>query len=81
MTSAQDQAASYLMTYIGPAAASEFQVCLHNREQRTGQALMNVLRLFAPGKYGMLTGSLVDPFYVDANVPASVEALINSERE
>jgi hypothetical protein len=43
--------------------------------QRSGQAFMNVLRAWDPDSYARLTGSDVDPFYLDEKITVALDRL------
>lgn len=55
-------------------AATRRLSSLH-RTERDGQNYMNVLSAFDRNAYTTITGSLLDPFYLDSRIPAFLGAV------
>jgi hypothetical protein len=71
----EDDASSILNWAYGRKAMIDFYTRITDREERIGQAFMNVLREVDLDEYARLAGSTVDPFYQDKNLPAAIDKL------
>ncbi len=71
----EDDAAEILEWGYGEEAKRQFLHQITTHDIRVGQAFMNTLRDFDLVGYRRLTGSLVDPFYDDAKLPAAIDRL------
>lgn len=66
---------SFLEWAYGEKARAMFMTGRNVLGQRSGQSLMNTLSQVDCSAYIKLTGSLVDPFYDDAKIPAALDLL------
>jgi hypothetical protein len=71
----EDDAAEILRWGYGEEALETFLSMKYTGSHRVGQAFMNTLSMFDAESYNRLTGSLVDPFYKDENLPAAIDKL------
>lgn len=69
-----DDAISMLEWLYGPKA-KYYMAERMAMGQRTGQAFMNALSMFDLESYNRLTGTIVDPFYEDKNIPAALDKI------
>lgn len=71
----KDDVAGFLEWAYGTNARVIFSNAVIYDDQRVGQSFMNVLRIFDEPEYIRLTGTDVDPFYVDKKIPAALDRL------
>lgn len=71
----KDDAAEFLDWAYGKLAGFEMRDRMFAYDERPGQAFMNVLRKYDPAEYTRLTGTNVDPFYVDSKIFAALDKL------
>jgi hypothetical protein len=76
-----EQLSAYLNSRVGVQAESDFRAHVTVENQRYGQAFMNALGTHAPEKYEFLTSTQDDPFYLDYNIEAALQALMSYEEK
>lgn len=71
----KDDVAEFLEWAYGVDARVRFNNAVIYEDQRPGQAFMNVLSVYDMPEYVRLTGTDVDPFYVDSKIFAALDKL------